>query len=333
MKIILDCHVPALLAHGGAQIQIEQTQRALSALGVEAEFMRWWDARQTGELIHFFGRMPADQLRFAQKKGLKVVMAELLTASGSQTTAQRLARRAFRWAAENFAPRSFAAAFQWESYRLADACIANTPWEAHLMATKFGAAPAKIFVVPNGVEEVFLQSPRTSRGEWLVCAATITERKRILELAQAAVAAQTPLWIIGQPYADHDPYAQKFFTFAKQNQKLIRYEGGISERAELAKIYRAGRGFVLLSAMETRSLSAEEAAACDCPLLLSDLPWAHSVFGAQATYCPLGSVAVTAAVLRKFYEAAPTLLPPPPPATWHAVAAQLKSIYEKVLTA
>ena len=91
MKIILDCHVPAMLAHGGAQIQIGQTQRALQAIGVEAEFMRWWDAAQTGDLIHFFGRMPADQIRFAQKKGLKVVMAELLTASGSQNAAQRLA--------------------------------------------------------------------------------------------------------------------------------------------------------------------------------------------------------------------------------------------------
>ena len=59
MKIILDCHVPAMLAHGGAQIQIEQTQRALQSIGVEAEYLRWWDVQQAGDLIHFFGRMPA----------------------------------------------------------------------------------------------------------------------------------------------------------------------------------------------------------------------------------------------------------------------------------
>jgi glycosyltransferase involved in cell wall biosynthesis len=331
MKIILDCHVPAMLAHGGAQIQIGQTQHALQAIGIEAEFMRWWDTRQTGEVIHFFGRMPADQIRFAQKKGMKVVMAELLTASGSQNAAQRLARRVFRWTAENFAPRTIAAAFQWESYRLADACIANTPWEKHLMEFKFGAPPEKIFVVPNGVEEVFSQSPRTARGDWLVCTATITGRKRVLELAQTAVAAQTPVWIIGQAYADNDVYAQKFFAFAKQNPKFIRYEGGVSDRAGLAKIYRAARGFVLLSAMETRSLSAEEAAACECPLLLADLPWAHSVFGAQASYCPFAGIAETAAVLQKFYAAAPALPPPPRPATWRDVAEQLKLVYKTIL--
>ena len=331
MKIILDCHVPALLAHGGAQIQIEQTQRALAAIGVEAEFMRWWDATQTGDVIHFFGRMPADQIRFAQTKGLKVVMAELLTASGSQNSAQRLARRIFRWTAENFAPRGIAAAFQWESYRLADACIANTSWEKHLMEYKFGADPKKIFVVPNGVEKVFSQSPVVPRGEWLVCTATITERKRVLELAQAAVAAQTPVWIIGQAYADNDPYAQSFFAFAKQNPKFVRYEGAVRDRAALANIHRAARGFVLLSAMETRSLAAEEAAGCACPLLLSDLPWARSVFGERATYCPLANVAATAAALKKFYDTAPTLPQPLPPATWRNVAEQLKSVYEKVL--
>ncbi|HEY2329761.1 MAG TPA: hypothetical protein VGI63_08110 [Verrucomicrobiae bacterium] len=331
MKIILDCHVPAMLAHGGAQIQIAQTQRALQSVGVEAEFMRWWDVQQTGDVIHFCGRMPADQIRFAQKKGVKVVMAELLTASGAQNGAQRLVRRAFRWAAENFAPRGVAGAFQWESYRLADACIANTTWEKHLMESQFDAAPAKVFTVPNGVEEVFFQSPKIVRGAWLVCPATITERKRVLELAQAAVAAQTPVWIIGQAYADSDPYAQEFFAFAKQNPKWIRHEGGISDRAALAAAYRAARGFVLLSSMETRSLSAEEAAACECPLLLSDLPWAHSIFGAGASYCPLAGAAATAAVLRKFYEAAPALPPPPPPATWRDVARQLKSVYEKIL--
>jgi glycosyltransferase involved in cell wall biosynthesis len=275
--------------------------------------------------------MPVDQIRFAQKKGLKVVMAELLTASGSQTVAQRFARRAFRWTAENFAPPGLAAAFHWESYRLADACVALTAWEKYLMTSKFGADARKIFVVPNGVEEFFLQSPPSARGEWLVCTATITERKRVLELAQVAVAAQVPVWIIGEAYGDNDPYAQKFFAFAKQNPKFIRYEGGVSDRAKLAKIYRAARGFVLLSAMESLSLSALEAAACECPLLLGDLPWAHSVYGAQ--YCPLTGIAGTATALRKFYDVAPALPPPPRPATWQNVAEQLKPVYEKVLAA
>jgi glycosyltransferase involved in cell wall biosynthesis len=332
VKILVNCTLPFALAHGGQAIQIQRTLAALQEIGVDAEPVRWWDEHQTGDLIHYFGLMPVDQIQFAHQKKIKVVIANLLTAQGSQTPLQRGVRRLFRWGVEHFTPQVVVNSFGWEPYRRADACIANTAWEKYLLEFKFSADPAKIFVVPNGVEDVFFQSPETERGEWLVCTATITERKRVLELARAAVAAQTPVWIIGTAYADNDAYAQKFFQLAKENPQFIRYAGGVNERAALAKTYRAAHGFVLLSTMETRSLSAEEAAACECPLLLSDLPWARSAFSGAAEFCPVtDSTAVTAAALRRFYDAAPRLPPPPKPATWPEVARQFKSIYEKVL--
>ncbi len=332
MKILFNCTLPFALAHGGQAIQIERTLASLAEIGVAAEPLRWWDATQTGDLIHYVGIMPVDQIEFARQKRIKVIIANLLTAQGSQTPLQRGARRVFRWGVENFAPRVMAHAFGWESYRRADALIALTPWEKHLMEYKFGALPEKVFVVPNGVEPEFFAAQKSQRGEWLVCTATITERKRVLELAQAAIAAQTPVWILGKSYAESDAYAQKFFALAKANPKFIRYEGGVNDRNALAKIYRAARGFVLLSAMESLSLSALEAAACECPLLLSDLPWARSSFGAGTQFCPVtDTVSVTAAALKKFYAAAPTLPAPPKPATWPDVARQFKGIYEKVL--
>lgn len=91
-----------------------------------------------------------------------------------------------------------------------------------------------------------------------------------------------PLWVIGRRYSEADPYAQQVFALAKQHTPTLRYEGAVADRATLAAVYRAARGFVLLSVMETRSLAAEEAAACKCPLLLSDLPWARATFDASA---------------------------------------------------
>jgi glycosyltransferase involved in cell wall biosynthesis len=160
-----------------------------------------------------------------------------------------------------------------------------------------------------------------------VCTATVTERKRVLELAQAAVLAQTPVWIIGKPYSEAEHYVQQFLQTAQANREWVRYEGPISDRAELARIYHEARGFVLLSTQETLSLSAGEAVASGCPLLLSDLPWARSAFGDHAQYCPITSPQRTSEYLRKFYDAAPTLPPPPLPKTWPEVAEQLKSIY------
>ena len=201
------------------------------------------------------------------------------------------------------------------------------------MSYLFGASKERVHVVPNGVEEVFFNSPKAHRGPWLVCTSTITERKRVLELAEAAVEAQTPVWIIGKAYSDSDPYAQRFFALAKQQPQIIRYEGPIQDRVQLARIYREARGFVLLSTMESLSLSALEAAACECPLLLSDLPWARSSFGDAVRFCPVTeSRNETAGVLRAFYDLAPTIAPPPKPASWREIGHQLKAIYERLLS-
>jgi glycosyltransferase involved in cell wall biosynthesis len=331
MKILFNCHLPFALAHGGAQIQIEQTLSALKAAGVEAEPLRWWDASQSGDIIHHVGRMPAELIRLAHQKNIKVVMAELLTATGSRSRRELALQKFLTGILRKVLPATFAGRMDWDSYRLADACIALTPWEAHLMSYLFGAPKERVHVVPNGVEDVFLNSAAAVRGPWLVCTSTIVERKRVLELARAAVIAQTPLWVIGKPYSDADPYAQQFSALAKRHPQIIRYEGVIQDRALLAHIYREARGFVLLSAMESLSLSALEAAACECPLLLGDLPWARSAFGDHASYCPVGGPERAAGYLRKFYDDAPSLKPPPKPASWPEIARQLKAIYEQVM--
>jgi glycosyltransferase involved in cell wall biosynthesis len=333
MKILFNCGLPFFLAHGGHAIQIQQTMAALQGIGVEVEPLRWWDEAQTGDVIHyFFGRMIPEQIRFAHQKKIRVVMSELLTGQGSRSPGRLRFQRLLSRAICRLAPPSFSAAFKWDSYRLADALVALTAWEKHLMEYLFEADPARTFVVPNGVEEIFFHSPPVERGPWLICTAVITERKRVLELAAAAVRAQTPVWIIGRAYAENDAYAQKFLQLARAHPQWIRFEGAVTDRGELAKIYRAARGFVLLSTKESLSLSALEAAAAGCPLLLSDLPWARTTFSGGVQFCPVtGSAAVTAGALRRFYDAAPQLPAPPQPATWPDVARQLKVIYEQVL--
>jgi glycosyltransferase involved in cell wall biosynthesis len=334
MKILFDHPSPFLLAHGGFQIQIEQTKAALEKIGVEVEYLRWWDEAQKGDIIHYFGRPGGGYIDFAHKKGMKVVVAELHTGLGSRPAWARTIQKGIMTFSKKLMPSAFTAKMAWESYQKADAFVALTTWEKHLMVSMFDADPAKVHVIPNGVEDVFFEKSeiRNQKSNFLVCTATITERKRVLELAEAAVLAKTPLWIIGKPYSEADPYYLRFLHLQKTNPDLLRYEGGISDRARLATIYQEARGFVLLSSMESLSLSALEASASGCPLLLSDLPWARSSFASCAKYCPINAtLEKTAQHLHAFYNRSIPGTQIYKPKGWLEIAELLRLLYKTCL--
>jgi len=331
LKILIDHPNPFLLAHGGFQIQIEETKRGLEEIGLEVEWLRWWDCHQSGDIIHYFGRPNAAYIDFAHSKGMKVVISELLTGLGSRSGLARALQKSVMCLAQLALPNSFTSRMAWEAYTKADACIALTPWEASLMTQMFGAPTPRLFVVPNGVEREFFESPKVPRESWLVCTATVTQRKRVVELAKAAVLANVPVRFLGSPYSEQDPYFKEFSALSQQFPSIILYQGSVNHRGDLARIYRQARGFVLLSSMESLSLSALEAAACETPLLLSDLPWARTSFDHHAWYCdPFAMPQIMARKLREFYEASSTLAPAPKPLTWNDIALKLKEVYESV---
>jgi glycosyltransferase involved in cell wall biosynthesis len=237
--------------------------------------------------------------------------------------------------ARGFLPKEFTARLSWDAYQLADASIALTSWEKKLMIDMFSAKLDRVHVVPNGVEDIFFRDSnlqiQNPKSKYLVCTATITERKRVVELAEAAVMAQVPVWVIGEPYSKGDPYYKKFFSVVESSKGLVKYEGGISDRAKMATIYKSASGFVLFSSMESLSLSALEAAAGNCPLLLADLPWAKSTFGNGARYCQLGSWEQESKVLKDFYKRIDKAPRAPLPCRWSEVGAQLKQIYGSLL--
>jgi glycosyltransferase involved in cell wall biosynthesis len=201
------------------------------------------------------------------------------------------------------------------------------------MTEIFRAPRPRVHIVPNGVADVFFDQVPEARGEWLVTTASILPVKRLLETASAAVRAQTPHWVIGRPFSESEEYYKRFSALCREHPGILRYDNVMRTAPELAQIYRQARGFVLLSQWESQSLSALEAAACECPLLLSDLPWAHSTFGDEVSYCRDTSEEGTAESLRRFYDHAPTLHAPAKPNRWSEVGKILKAIYERVLTA
>ena len=332
MKIAFDCHVPFALAHGGVQIQVEQTMAALKRHGMEVHPLLWWDDSISPDLIHFFGKPTLSYARLVKQKQIKLVVADLLTSQGSRAAWQRLPFSIICFL-DRLAGGRLRQKLGWSVYDLADRCICLTSWEAFLVRNMYGASHARIEIVPNGVEKIFLEKSMANvREDYLVTTVTITPRKRVVEMVRAAALARVKLHVIGKPYHPEDPYYLLFLQALKQARPWVEYIGPIEDRTVLAEEYRKAAGFVLLSAMESQSLSALEAAACGCPLLLTDLPWARSSFSDGASYIPLASTEITAGYLRRFMDGVSTAPKVPQVSSWDDVGARLARIYREAMT-
>lgn len=334
MKVLFDHHLPFSLAHGGVQIQIEQTKTALEKLGVEVEFLRWWDAGQSGDLIHFFSAPPSHYLAQARTKNLPVVVTELFTATCNRSAAQ-LRRQGFLVKSILALPfgNGIKRQLTWTTYRQCDHNVVGLQAEQNVLQTVYDVAPEKISIVPLGLSENYLRAGRGAREDnHLICTGTITERKSSVVLAEMARAAEVPILFVGKPYSESDGY---WLLFKKLiDGKFVKHHPFVSGESEMTSLLQRSRGFVLMSWYENWCLSAHEAAACGLPLLLQNQRWSQERFGNEARYFEkIGASENNVRILRQFWEQAPKLAAPKIKLfSWLEAAEKLRAVYERVLS-
>jgi glycosyltransferase involved in cell wall biosynthesis len=332
MKILLNCHLPFLLAHGGTQVQIEQTKAGLEQIGVEVEYLRWWDADQTGDILHQVGWLPSEMIDRARKKGWKVAITILLTETCNRSPGELFLRKLLvRSAMASPLPPKLKRRLQWQAYHLSDQMIVGLEVEARIVREGYGVPRERVAVVPLGLSQTFLQAAPASRsGTHLICTGTIGPSKNSLELAGYAAAAQVPLLFVGKPFDYGSDYWKQFEKLV--DGRVVRHLPHVGSPAELVALLQQARGYVLMSRFENWSLAAHEAAACGLPMLLPDQPWSRERFGARASYFPKPGRGSPADALKRFYEGCPEL---PPPGirlhSWVEVAEMLRTIYQQML--
>lgn len=331
MKILLEHGMPFQLAHGGYQIQIEQTKRGLEEAGAEVEWMRWWDDSQTGDIIQAFSPITAAVPYHAREKKIPVVLMTLLSGL-CDISPFRLRLKALQDLLFKRVPgiRGSFGTLPQQLFHLCDHNLVNICSEALMLENIYHVPSGKISVMPAGLSEAFLESaPATRQGDYLISTATITERKNSVELAQLAKAAEVPILFVGKPYHHSSPYWQQFKALI--DNRYVRYHEHVSGIDELIALLRSARGFAIKSLVETWCFSAHEAAACGLPVLLPDRKWSREIFGDQASYFA-STLGDNVSVLRDFYRRATTAAAPRIRFwSWKEIGAQHVSIYEKLL--
>jgi glycosyltransferase involved in cell wall biosynthesis len=333
MKVLFDHASPFLLAHGGFQIQIEETKRALEKLGVTVEYLRWSDDQQTGDIVHFFGVAPVNYIEQAQRKSVKIVQTPLFTETCNRSD--------IRLRTQGAIVRSLLALpiavgikrqLNWRSFQLADMNVVGLQAEQKVLEWVYDVPSNHVSVLSLGLPQEFLDAGSTaSRGDALICVGTITERKNTVLLARIAREAQIPILFVGKPYDVSDPYWTEFAALI--DHRWVCYRSHTENYAELIKLYHTARAFVIMSRYENWCLAAHEAAACGLPLLLPKQKWSLERFGNEASYFSDKDIAAKTSELKAFYDRALTIPAPRVKLySWREVAQRLKGIYEALLS-
>jgi glycosyltransferase involved in cell wall biosynthesis len=333
VKVLFDHPHPFLLAHGGFQTQIEQTKQALESVGVEVEWLRWWDDQQKGDLIHYFGKPDLSYVDFAHSKGYKIVTSLIISGTTAKTAALLGLQKIISRSLIKLKMRRICELMRWESLRRSDAIVFLTELEAETGKQLWMLDPKKMHIIPNGVRQEFIVAGRKERkqkGEHLLYVATIRDLKRNVEVALAAGRAEVPIKFLGAPYSKTDPYYIKFLEAVKAAAPFAKYEGAAATTKDLINEYQKARGVLLLSKMEGLSLAVLEAGAMGIPVLLSKRQWATQVYGIEATYANIDNKGREAQDIRNFWNNAnqsPHIKKVP---SWTDIAIKLKDIYARL---
>lgn len=332
MRVLLHCDSPFFLAHGGAQIQIEQTKQGLEQLGVEVDWMRWYDGDQKADLINFFGTASLQHLSLCRKKGIKTIITTLLTGSCNRSDLRlNLQGAIIKSLLKAPAGQDLISRMGWKAYGLCDRNVVGLEAEKQVLKRMFGVPQSAISIVPLGLSDAFRNAAKSDRsGNHLICPGTITERKNSVLLAELARAAEVPILFVGKPYSTNDPYWRKFAALI--DNKHVLYVDHISGEHQLIELYQKSRGCVVLSWYENWCLVAHEAAACGLPVLLPDQRWSRERFGEDAAYWPKDRHSKLE-TLRWFYNHCATLKAADNCFSWTEVAERLKAVYTDVLGA
>jgi glycosyltransferase involved in cell wall biosynthesis len=142
---------------------------------------------------------------------------------------------------------------------------------------RYGLAPEKVTVTPNGVDPSF--SPGGERDGYLLFVGAIQRRKDPLTALDAARAVGLPLVVAGP---EKEPaLAQRL----REGGADLR---GYVSKAELADLYRGAAALVLPSRFEGFGLPVLEAMACGTPVVAAPEPALREVAGDAAVYAEDG---------------------------------------------
>jgi len=342
MNVTVAGYQAVSILHGGPSTQIRNTAKHLPKSGVDVRFFDPWSPFRKGDadLVHIFAANIGTYhlAREIHALGVPLVVSPIVYSLHTPAFVQRT----LRWG--RFLQK--AGKGIWFDYGItADICawaervLPNTAAEGRLISDGMGIDPARVSVVPNGVDERFYTADPTPfierygvRDFILNVGHTGHARKNVLSLIRALAGVDHPAVIIGRFISG--AYGDACRAEAAKHPHILLIDGLEHGSEMLASAYAACDTFVLPSLFETPGIAALEAALAGAKVVITPYGGTKEYFGGYAEYVEPSSVeAIRAGIKETLGRSKGTELREHVRKNflWQTVAAKTAEAYRKVL--
>ncbi len=292
---------------GGDTVQIEQTARQLSTMGVRADVLLAHEEIPYSDysLLHFFNIIrPADILYHSKRTKIPFVVSTILCNYSEYDKHHRKGiGKIFGWftadsieyiktIARWVLGKDYLSSLEYtwkgqrrsivEILRSAAMILPNSESEYRRVMKNYDCN-VDYMVVPNGINPALFQcSDKIKKNECLViCVARIEGIKNQLNLIRALNNTRFRLLIIGAYAPNQESYYRECKNLAAGNISFI----GHVPQDELLQYYKRAKVHILPSWFETTGLSSIEAAVMRCNIVITEKGDTREYFGDDAFYC------------------------------------------------
>lgn len=266
MNILLDSY-NTVFQHvsGGIPMRINKMLQYLNnRTDVKAKcFDKWNDKIADYDVLHVFKANIENlaEMCYAKSLGKRVVLSSVVP----QDHANKIK---FSLALNKIIPISNTYSFMKQALCVADAIVAQTNQESEFITKTYGISNSKIYVIPNGVNEILLKQNIDERSKQnVICVGRFDSNKNQLSVIKALKNSNIPLHFIGgESIAESDYY--KVCRDEAKNSPNIFFHGWVPNSSEqFFEFYRTAKVVILPSYKEIFGNSLIEGAACGANLV------------------------------------------------------------------
>lgn len=299
MKVRVVPLQPHCFAFGGFEVQMLSSLEAARGVGVDVQRLDPWSRDSGFDVLHLWGYDVAQlhTARWARLDGKKLVMSALLAYPSTRTLLRywascivgsgRMRRPMLSW--------------------LTALTVVNRQ-QARYAIDILGFPEERIFVIPNIVNDIFFERPKTDINSeiflknYIICTGNICQRKNQLTLVKVCRRLGLPLLLIGATLTGEDAYGDAVAEAMKGSKNMQWIRGLPPNSHELSSAYWNSSVFALPSYNEQQPISALEAAAAGKPLLLANRNYSKQELYANAALADPNSEASISKCLRSILE-------------------------------